>query len=138
MSLLMSHLGGKLPLDPAAGPLAWRQMTPKLIRESDQPPSARRLRSHTISRHPRHAMLKDSLTTVDDKSLADDVRRGVGAQPQDRSGDLFRACRATGRHIAEDLLPALRRAAREPLHHGRVDITWAYRVHADVLCCVVE
>src|SRR4051794_21398951 len=83
-------------------------------------------------------MLEDGLTAVDYKGLADDVSGGVRAEPQDSAGDLFRACRSTGRHIAEDLLPALRRAAREPLHHRRVDIPWAYRVHADVLCRVVE
>src|SRR4051812_24912178 len=83
-------------------------------------------------------MLKDGLTAVDHKGLADHVSGGVGAQPQDSAGDLFRACRATGRHIAEDLLPSLFRAACEPLHHRSVDITWANRVHADVLSRVVE
>src|SRR4051794_23374916 len=83
-------------------------------------------------------MLQDGLTAIDDDRLSNDVSGGVRAKPQDSAGDLLRACSSTGRHIAEDLLPTLGRAASEALHHRRVDITGAYRVHADVLCRVVE
>ena len=97
------------------------------------------------ARHPadtvggrREQVVLHRLSAVDDQHGPSGEGRLIGAQVQDRGGDLLRSAHAADRLLADHRLSPFLRAAGEPIHHLGIDDAGRHNVDADLLRRIVE